>query len=216
MNPCCGLKCLEYFFGIRENNYVIKTIFLFALFTFSILRIQTKYCSTFHCSSVRPSVTGVTSQLFSIIWWFRAWKPCIFWKYVILHKHLDNRLPALDIHVTSCQMKYWQRFYDQDMSPCLNTLCLMNVLGLLPISKVSKWMNNPCLRKIGITIVGSYVLTWIYKKWASRLPNAPIRMCVGWVNRSDTILKLSSEPSRRYSPEYRCLLITGNCFFLNI
>ena len=32
--------------------------------------------------SVRPSVTGMTSQLFSIIWWFRAWKPGIFWKHV--------------------------------------------------------------------------------------------------------------------------------------
>ena len=28
--------------------------------------------------------TGVTSQLFSIIWWFGAWKPFIFWKHVIL------------------------------------------------------------------------------------------------------------------------------------
>ena len=28
-------------------------------------------------------VTGVTSRLFSIIWWFRPWKPYIFWTHVI-------------------------------------------------------------------------------------------------------------------------------------
>ena len=32
--------------------------------------------------SVRQSV-GVTSQLFSIIWWFMACKPYIFWKHII-------------------------------------------------------------------------------------------------------------------------------------
>ena len=40
---------------------------------------QTALLSTF-----RMLVAGVTSQLFSIIWWFRAWKQCIFWKHVIL------------------------------------------------------------------------------------------------------------------------------------
>ena len=34
--------------------------------------------------SVRPSsVTGVTSQLSSIIWWFVSWKPYIFWMHII-------------------------------------------------------------------------------------------------------------------------------------
>ena len=43
---------------------------------------QTEYCSTFHFPSVSQLVTGVTSQLFSIIWWFGAWKPHIesIWK----------------------------------------------------------------------------------------------------------------------------------------
>ena len=59
--------------------------FLSALFEDSS---QIEYCSIFHCSSVCPC-TGVTSQLFSIIWWFRAWKPCIFWKHVI---------PAIFVH----------------------------------------------------------------------------------------------------------------------
>ena len=30
-----------------------------------------------------PCVTGVTSRLFLIIWWFRPWKPYIFWTHVI-------------------------------------------------------------------------------------------------------------------------------------
>ena len=51
---------------------------------------QTGYCTTFHCSSVRSCVTGVTSQLFSIIWWFRAWKPCIFWQHVILARSVHE------------------------------------------------------------------------------------------------------------------------------
>ena len=34
---------------------------------------QTEYCPTFHF----PYVAGVTSQLFSIIWWFRPCKPYI-------------------------------------------------------------------------------------------------------------------------------------------
>ena len=48
-----------------------------------LLKQNTALLSTVH-PSVHLSVTGVTSQLFSIIWWFRAWKPCIFWKHVIL------------------------------------------------------------------------------------------------------------------------------------
>ena len=52
----------------------------------SFLRILLKQDTALlsHCPCVRSCVTGVTSQLFSIIWWFRAWKPCIFWKHVIL------------------------------------------------------------------------------------------------------------------------------------
>ena len=34
--------------------------------------------------------TGVTSQLFSIIWWFGAWKPYIFWKHFIQADHSDH------------------------------------------------------------------------------------------------------------------------------
>ena len=34
-------------------------------------------------SVVRPYVTGVTSQLSSIIWWFRPGKPYIFWLHII-------------------------------------------------------------------------------------------------------------------------------------
>ena len=34
-------------------------------------------------SSVRPSVTGVTYQLFSIFWRFIPWKPYIFWMHII-------------------------------------------------------------------------------------------------------------------------------------
>ena len=33
--------------------------------------------------SVCQSVTGVTTQLFLIIWWFKAWKPYIFWKHIM-------------------------------------------------------------------------------------------------------------------------------------
>ena len=29
-----------------------------------------------------PLATDVTTQLFSIIWWFRPWKPCIFWMHL--------------------------------------------------------------------------------------------------------------------------------------
>ena len=102
---------------ILRHSYLLPRVFVFASFCIAD-PAQTEYCPTFHCSSLSWH-TGMTSQLFSIIWWFRAWKPCIFWKYVILHKHLDNRLPALDIHVTSCQMKYWQRFCNLDMRSCL-------------------------------------------------------------------------------------------------
>ena len=46
----------------------------------------TEHCSIFHFpppSSVRSSVTGVTSQLSLIIWWFRPWKPYIFSMHII-------------------------------------------------------------------------------------------------------------------------------------
>ena len=46
---------------------------------------QTDLLSTF-----RLLVAGVTSQLFSIIWWFRAWKPYIFWKHIIQGGHPDH------------------------------------------------------------------------------------------------------------------------------
>ena len=42
------------------------------------------YFSHFRLHFPPPScVTGVTSRLFSIIWWFRPWKPYIFWTHVI-------------------------------------------------------------------------------------------------------------------------------------
>ena len=34
--------------------------------------------------------TGVTSQLFSIIWWLRAWKPYIFLKHINQDDHPDH------------------------------------------------------------------------------------------------------------------------------
>ena len=40
-----------------------------AFITCAILRILKEYWSTFHFLSVRPQVTGVTPQLFSVIWW---------------------------------------------------------------------------------------------------------------------------------------------------
>ena len=39
---------------------------------------------------LRSSVTDVTSQLFSIIWWFRPWKLYIFWMYIIRADHPDH------------------------------------------------------------------------------------------------------------------------------
>ena len=36
---------------------------------------QTEYCPTFPCVCVCVSVTGVKSQVFSIIWLFRPWEP---------------------------------------------------------------------------------------------------------------------------------------------
>ena len=33
---------------------------------------------------------SVTSLLFSIIWWFRAWKPYILWKHIIQADHPDH------------------------------------------------------------------------------------------------------------------------------
>ena len=32
---------------------------------------------------LRPSVIGVTAQISSMIWWFRRWKPYIFWMHII-------------------------------------------------------------------------------------------------------------------------------------
>ena len=47
-----------------------------------ILRILLKQNAAL-LSTFRQSVTGPTSQLFSIIWWFRAWKQYTFWKHII-------------------------------------------------------------------------------------------------------------------------------------
>ena len=62
---------------------------------FKILRTLLKQ-NTALLSILRQSVTGVTSQLFSIIWWFRAWKPYIFWKHIIQGGH-----PVHSYHLTS-------------------------------------------------------------------------------------------------------------------
>ena len=32
----------------------------------------------------------MTSQFFSIIWWFRPWKPYVFWMHIILADHPDH------------------------------------------------------------------------------------------------------------------------------
>ena len=52
---------------------------------------QTEYCTTFHCSSVRASVTGVTPHISRIYKGINAMliirgpiKPCIFWIKIIL------------------------------------------------------------------------------------------------------------------------------------
>ena len=44
---------------------------------------STRILLYFPLSALRLSVTGVTYQLFSIIWWFRPWKPYIFWMHLI-------------------------------------------------------------------------------------------------------------------------------------
>ena len=43
-----------------------------------LLKQNTALLSTF-----RMSDTGMTSQLFLIIWWFRVWKPYVFYKHII-------------------------------------------------------------------------------------------------------------------------------------
>ena len=48
-----------------------------------LVQQNTALFSTFRPSSVRPSVTGVTYQLFSIFWRFIPWKPYIFWMHII-------------------------------------------------------------------------------------------------------------------------------------
>ena len=107
-----GLFINWLYIGSRGENidrrYIVQSIIVLSsqyrevwspqYWVSTILRIQFKLNTALlsHCPCVRvsvcscvrvfvcPSVTGVTSQLFSIIWWFRAWKPCIFWKHVIL------------------------------------------------------------------------------------------------------------------------------------
>ena len=69
------------------SQYLSPSFTLLCALQGGFLRIQLKL-NTALLSTVRPSVcscvTGVTSQLFSIIWWFSAWKPFIFWSHVIL------------------------------------------------------------------------------------------------------------------------------------
>ena len=54
---------------------------------------QTKYCTTFHCSSVRSCVTGVTSHIYHIYKGINAIKPYIFWIKIILAIFLAKTRP---------------------------------------------------------------------------------------------------------------------------
>ena len=55
----------------------------FVLILRFLVQQNTALFSTFLRSFVRPSVTGVTYQLFSIFWRFIPWKPYIFWMHII-------------------------------------------------------------------------------------------------------------------------------------
>ena len=84
-------------FRRQIGAWTFWTLWIFWIFsTFWQLSVfadsaQTEYCFTFHFRpSVCMSVTGVTSHFFIIFWWFRAWKPYIFWKHIIQADHPDH------------------------------------------------------------------------------------------------------------------------------
>ena len=78
--------------------------------------------------------TGMTSQLFSIIWWFRAWKPCIFWKHIIL---------AISVHEPNPQ------------GPCRPTPW---PLGTLQAYRLTAWNRGSELMISSQTFLGQFVL----------------------------------------------------------
>ena len=78
---------------------------------------QTEYCTTFHCSSVRPSVcpcvTGVTSHISHIykginaMWIIRGpIKPCIFWIKIILAFFLSSKDQTRQDHLLRPDQPY--------------------------------------------------------------------------------------------------------------
>ena len=85
-----------YLTKITDDDQLLILFFPYRYFTSAWrklwLALHMQYCGFwsnrtllyFPLSSVRPpSVTGVTSQLSSIIWLFRLWKPYIFWMNII-------------------------------------------------------------------------------------------------------------------------------------
>ena len=58
-----GVSASEFGYDdILRHSYLLPRVFVFASFCIAD-SAQTEYCPSFHCSSVRPSVTGVTSHI---------------------------------------------------------------------------------------------------------------------------------------------------------
>ena len=65
---------------VNADIVIIIWFTFYARYRYCGFWFNSEYCPFFHFPPfVRPSVTGVTSQLFLIIWWFRPQKPYISW-----------------------------------------------------------------------------------------------------------------------------------------
>ena len=75
MRPVLTYSCPQY----QENIIDIKHVCLYT----NVYRLYIADSAQKQNIALLSTVcTGVTSQFFSIIWWFRAWKPYIFWKHM--------------------------------------------------------------------------------------------------------------------------------------
>ena len=98
----------------EQKCTLVHNKYLFVLLSFAVSdSIQnTALLSTFR-PSVCPSVTGVTSHFFLLIWWFRPQISSIFWMHIIwanypdLLDHLAPWLAQHSIHPDKSPRSYW-------------------------------------------------------------------------------------------------------------
>ena len=95
IEPKYPVECKSSNCTIQNEGYCLIFPFLPSCVNFSYVAdsAQTEYCSTFHCSSVRPCVTGVTSHISHIYKGINS----IFWFKIILSIFVANTRPDKNI-----------------------------------------------------------------------------------------------------------------------